>query len=144
MENYTDWIQFISAQTSPTIHNECQTKSNPRNSPDICDQTDIRFGQVCIIISKVLHVSKNPSIKKSFVLAIVLHFLDLQHWRTSTDMDFPLRSASSSLSSSLSFLMQSKYSFCLSKAWSTVGQEREKSHEQNKWKKTGHTDADKT
>lgn len=36
---------------------------------------------------------------------------------TSALLAFPLMSASSSLSSSLSFLMQSKYSFCLSKAW---------------------------
>ena len=36
---------------------------------------------------------------------------------TSVVLAFPLMSASSSLSSSLSFLMQSKYSFCLSKAW---------------------------
>lgn len=37
--------------------------------------------------------------------------------RTSPALAFPLMSASSSLSSSLSFLMQSKYSFCLSRAW---------------------------
>ncbi len=36
---------------------------------------------------------------------------------TSPALAFPLMSASSSLSSSLSFLMQSKYSFCLSRAW---------------------------
>lgn len=65
---------------------------------------------------------KKNNWKKAFcwILYTLLYFISksqsLQR-RTSAVLAFPLMSASSSLSSSLSFLMQSKYSFCLSKAW---------------------------
>lgn len=47
---------------------------------------------------------------------------------TSPALAFPLMSASSSLSSSLSFLMQSKYSFCLSRAWPHTHRHTHTSH----------------
>lgn len=66
--------------------------------------------------------------------------------RTSPPLVFPLMSASSSLNSSLSFLMQSKYSFCLSKAWPRPqdmgdtgdgrGKERESEEREEKRRKT--------
>lgn len=59
---------------------------------------------------------------------------------TSPALAFPLMSASSSLSSSLSFLMQSKYSFCLSRAWPHMRKDkREEKRQRRSWTDSGQT-----
>lgn len=63
---------------------------------------------------------------------------------TSAALAFPLMSASSSLSSSLSFLMQSKYSFCLSRAWPHMRKDkrqrqRQEKKQRNSWRDCGQT-----
>lgn len=60
---------------------------------------------------------------------------------TSPALAFPLMSASSSLSSSLSFLMQSKYSFCLSRAWPHRREKktREEKRQRRSWIDCGQT-----
>lgn len=62
---------------------------------------------------------------------------------TSPALAFPLMSASSSLSSSLSFLMQSKYSFCLSRAWPHT-HTREKTREREKRQRRSWIDSGQT